>query len=73
MSFSSEAFLENKALKLINICAPQSDAKWGTWLYLVRFLKLQHQSWHTDASAQPTARASSGPWATQDKSTFIRK
>ena len=71
--FSSEAFLESKALKLINICAPQSDSKWGMWLYSVRLLKLQHQSWHTGASTQPTARTASGPQATQDKSIFIIK
>lgn len=28
MCFSSEAFLERKALKLINVCAPQSDTQW---------------------------------------------
>ena len=71
--FSSEAFLESKALKLVSICAPQSNTKWGMWPYSVRYLKLQHQSWHTGASTQPTARAASGPRATRDKSTFIMK
>lgn len=56
---SSEAFLESKALKLINICAPQAGAKWGWWLFSARFLALQHQPWQ---KVPRTAPLSSGLW-----------
>lgn len=47
--FSSETFLESKALKLINICARSLVLNGGCGC-TYRFLTVQHQPWHTGAS-----------------------